>query len=259
MESIWRVEIDAKVATFILDQKPINVLSKPVLLELESLLEKFRLDPNVKCLVLTGSGMTFVAGADIKEIATIQNEEQALQASQVGQALFMKIENFEKPILAAINGVCLGGGLELAMACHMRICSDRAKLGQPEINLGIMPGFGGTQRLSRLVGKSKAIEWILRGDFITPSEALTRGLVDEVVPDSEVLKQSQGWAKKLALKPRIAVRAILKAIQEGMAKPTMEEAMRVEAKLFAECCHSKDMKEGIQAFIEKRQPKFIDE
>jgi len=160
-------------------------------------------------------------------------------------------------VIAAINGMCLGGGLELAISCHMRVASERARMGLPEINLGIIPGFGGTQRLTRLLGTAKAMELILTGDMVTAPEAKELGLVNKVVPDGEVLKQAQGLAKKIALKGQVAVRLALQAIREGSGK-SLPEGLALESKLFGQVCMTQDMKEGLKAFIEKRQPKFQD-
>lgn len=175
-----------------------------------------------------------------------------------------------KPVIAAINGLfCLGGGLELAMACHIRIAGERVRLGQPEIDLGIIPGFGGTQRLPRLVGMGKALELILTGDRMTAQEAKAIGLVDQVVPDAEVLKTARGLARKIASKGQVAVRAALRALLDGQHRSASssasgglgggwEEGLALEAKLFGSLCETADMKEGLRAFMEKRQPKFED-
>ena len=174
-----------------------------------------------------------------------------------GQAIFNKIELFEKPVIAAINGPCLGGGLELAMCCHIRLAAEGARLGQPEINLGIIPGFGGTQRLSRLVGRSRALELILTGDLISASEAKAIGLVSQVLPPEELLRRAQGLARKIASKGHLAARAALRAIREG-AELKLEEGLLQEAQLFGDLCDSEDKREGVSAFLEKRQPQFKD-
>jgi enoyl-CoA hydratase len=174
-----------------------------------------------------------------------------------GQGVNLKIEKATKPVIAAINGFCLGGGLELAMACHMRICSDRARLGQPEINLGIIPGWGGTQRLARIIGKGKAIELILTGDMTTAQEAYRLGLVNKVVPAGAVLKEAQGLARKIVSKSKVPVAAALRAITEGLAVP-IEEGLRIEADQFVGLADTDDIREGVNAFLEKRQPDFKD-
>ncbi len=174
------------------------------------------------------------------------------------QRLAASVIDCEKPVIAAINGLfCLGGGLELAMACHLRVAGERVRLGQPEIDLGIIPGFGGTQRLVRLVGQAKAIELILTGDKIPGTEAKAIGLVNKVVPDGEVVKQAQGLAKKIAGKSGVAVRAALRAIREGIGR-SLADGQALESELFGLVCESADKREGVTAFLEKRQPKFLD-
>jgi|SRR5579863_86485 len=255
---IVNVTLDERVATLTLNNPPANVLSSPVIAELERTLEEIAQDSTTKVVVLTGSGTLFVAGADIKEISGISSAKKAEELALKGQAIFYRIESFPKPVLAAIAGYCLGGGLELAMACHIRYCGDRARLGQPEINLGIIPGFGGTQRLARLVGRAKALELILTGDMINAQEAKSLGLVNRVVPEGEVLKQTLGLAKKIALKGGRAISAALRAVQDGYGQ-TLSEGLHLEARLFGTLCETADMKEGVSAFLEKRQPKFKDQ
>jgi enoyl-CoA hydratase/carnithine racemase len=193
----------------------------------------------------------------VKEIARLQSPAEAEAVAKKGQAMIRRVEKMKKPVIAAINSVCLGGGNELAMACHLRIASDRARFGQPEITLGIIPGFGGTQRLARLVGTSKARELILTGDMITAQEAFRIGLVDRVVPDGELLRQALGLAKKIASKSAVAIAHAQEAIGEGVER-SLDEGLAHEAKLFGKVSESQDMREGIQAFLEKRQPKFED-
>jgi enoyl-CoA hydratase/carnithine racemase len=253
------VTMDGKVATVVINNPPVNVLTTEVMRELEAVFDDLNGQKDVKCIVLTGTGPVFIAGADIKRMAQIKSVEDGKTAAGEGQKFFRKIELMKKPVLAAINGACMGGGMELAMACHLRLCSDRAKLAQPEINLGIIPGFGGTQRLSRLVGKAKAMEWILTGDNISPQDALEAGLVNHVAPEAELLRQAQGLAKKIAAKPAAAIAQAMSAMTAGLEKPTLEEGMAIELESFGKCCESPDMREGIMSFIEKRQPKFSDQ
>lgn len=254
-----KTKMEEGVALVTIDRPPVNALSGEAMQELAQTFEELEKNPSAKVIVLTGESknMTFVAGADIKEIAALKSPQEAEEIAKRGQAILNRIEKMKKPVIAAINSVCVGGGNELAMACHIRIASDRARFSQPEINLGIIPGFGGTQRLPRLVGPSKARELILSGDMITAQEALRIGLVDRVVPDGELLRQALGFAKKMALKSAVALGYALEAIQEGLARP-LEEGLEYEAKLFGKVAESEDMREGIRAFLEKRQPKFQD-
>jgi len=249
--------VEDAIATVVINNPPANALSSPVMTEIEQVFGEMASSREVKVVVFTGAGNFFITGADIKEIAAIGSAKQGEDLTAKGQGIFNKIERLSKPVIAAINGACLGGGLELAMACHMRVASERTRFGQPEINLGIIPGFGGTQRLVRLVGQSKAMEIILTGDMITGQEAKALGLVNKIVPDGEVLKQAQGLAKKIASKGQVAVKLALEAIQEGSKKP-LEEGLALESRLFGQVSTTQDMKEGLKAFVEKRQPKFQD-
>jgi len=254
-----RTEVADKIAVLTIDHPPVNSFNTQVTTELNQAIDELLADDEVKAIVITGGGTNaFVAGADIPEILKLLDEPGGLGvASEQGQGLFLKIERATKPVIAAINGFCLGGGLELAMSCHMRICSDRARLGQPEINLGIIPGWGGTQRLARLVGRGKAIELILTGDMITAQEAYRLGLVNKVVPAGAVLKEAQGLARKIVSKSKIPVAAALRAITEGLAV-SIEEGLKIEAQEFGSLEDAEDCREGVSAFLEKRQPEFKD-
>ncbi|MBI4313659.1 MAG: enoyl-CoA hydratase/isomerase family protein [Candidatus Omnitrophica bacterium] len=251
------ISVEEAVATVTVNNPPANLLSTPVMTELSAALDKLSADKKLKTAVIAGAGAFFIAGADIKEIAFLKGAADGEKATALGQGVFNKISSMPYPVIAAINGLCLGGGMELALSCHMRIASDRARFAQPEINLGIIPGFGGTQRLPRLVGVSRALEICLTGDMITAQTAYAIGLVNKVVPDGEVLKQAQGLAKKIASKGRVAATAIVEAIREGVNKP-LPEGLALESKLFGKVCETQDMKEGLKAFLEKRQPKFQD-
>jgi len=254
-----RTEVEERIATLTIDHPPVNSFNTQVVTELNEAVDQLLADEEVKAVVITGGGTNaFVAGADIPEIRKLLDQPGGLKmASELGQALFLKIERASKPFIAAINGYCLGGGLELAMACHMRVCADRARLGQPEINLGIIPGWGGTQRLARIVGKGKAIELILTGDMITAQEAYRLGLVNKVVPTGAVLKEARGLARKIVSKSKLPVAAALRAISEGLQLP-LEEGLKIEAEEFGKLEEAADAREGISAFLEKRQPQFQD-
>ena len=256
-----RVEVADKIAVLTIDHPPVNSFNSQVVTELEDAIDGLLANDEVKAIVITGGGTNaFVAGADIPEIKDLfesADEDAATEFGERGHRTFFKIERSSKPVIAAINGFCLGGGLELAMACHMRICSDRARLGQPEINLGIIPGWGGTQRLPRIVGKGKAIEMILTGDMVTAQEAYRIGLVNKVVPAGAVLKEAQGLARKIVSKSKFPAAAALQAISQGL-EVTVEEGLKIETHEFGKLMDTEDAREGVSAFLEKRQAQFKD-
>jgi enoyl-CoA hydratase/carnithine racemase len=247
--------IDNGVATLTLNHPPVNALTPQLLTDLDAAFDSLSKDDTVKVIIVTGTGRVFVAGADIKVLASISSAQEGTKMALHGQAILNRIESFEKPVIAAINGICLGGGLELALCCHLRLAADAARLGQPEINLGIIPGFGGTQRLSRLVGSSKALELILTGDPISAAEAKALGIVSQVVPADDLLRQAHGMGRKIALKAQLATRTALRAVRDGSALG-LAEALEHEARLFGELCDTEDKREGVMAFLEKRQPQF---
>lgn len=249
------VATEGPIATVTLCHKPSNVLSSAVLAELDRALGTLEPATAVRVVILTARGRFFCPGADIKELAKLEGARQGTDFSTRGQALLNRIERFDKPVIAAITGACLGGGLELAMACHMRVVAAGLSLGLPEIKLGIIPGFGGTQRLSRIIGPSKAAEMILTGDTITSEDALALGLVNRVVPATEVLPQAIQVAQKVAAMGPLATQAALRAIRTGLDSPLAEGLSR-ESELFGELCETADMREGLQAFLEKRPPSF---
>jgi enoyl-CoA hydratase/carnithine racemase len=253
-----KISIEDRVAILTLDHPPVNAFNRATLLDLNGAISELFANDQVKVIVITGAGdFAFVAGADINEIGAVKNGAEALEFIKLGQDIFSKIENGPKPVIAAINAVALGGGMELAMACHVRIASDRARLGQPESNLGIIPGWGGTQRLPRLVGPSKAIELILTGDMINAQEAFRLGLVNKVVPAGQVLAEARGLAKKIAAKSKLTNEATLEAVIGGL-KLSLAEGLDWEARQFSQLIGSNDTTEGIAAFLSKRQPKFVD-
>jgi len=233
----------------------LNSLNEEVLKELEKTLDELEDDNEIKVLLIRGAGdKAFVAGADIGELKEL-NKETGFNKSKRGQELFNRLEQLSKPVIAAINGYALGGGLELAMACDFRIASENAKLGQPEINLGIIPGYGGTQRLARIVGISKAKELIFLGDMIEAEEALRIGLINKVVPHEKLMEEAISFAKRLKEKPPLALKAAKKALREAVERG-LTEGLSVERELFAELCETEDKREGMSAFLEKRKPHF---
>ena len=253
-----KVAVEDRVAVLTIDHPPANALNSPTMADLNSAIDEVAADPNVKAVIITGAGQfAFVAGADINEIAALKTPEEAKEVVLVGQGILNKIENLRKPVICAINAVCLGGGNELAMACHFRIAADNARFGQPEMNLGIIPGLGGTQRLPRLVGKAKALEFILTGDMITAQEAFRLGLVSKVVPAGEVVKAAKDLAKKILSKGQVAVRLAMESVDEGL-KVSLKDGLLIEADKFAEVMKSEDAHEGVGAFLQKRQAKFQD-
>lgn len=252
-----KLRMEDRVAVVTIDHAPVNALSSAVMSELAATIDQLGADDNVKAIVITGNGMAFVAGADINEIAAIDSPTKAKDLVSGGQSVFSKIENLKKPVIAAINGVALGGGLELALACHIRIASDRAKLGLVEINLGIMPGFGGTVRLPRVVGWAKATEMILTAETVSAQDAYRIGLVNKVVPEGDTVKNAVGMAKKIAGFGAMAIGAILTSLNEGR-ELSVERHLEREADLFAGLSATADMREGVTAFKEKRRPTFTD-
>ena len=234
----------------------LNALNHETLVELKDVLERLESDENIFVVIITGSGeKAFVAGADISEINKL-NMLEGKKFAEFGQSVFSIIEKFEKPVIAAVNGFALGGGCELALACHIRLASEYAKFGQPEVNLGIIPGYGGTQRLTRLINSGRAAEMILTADMIDANEAFRIGLVNKVYPQSELQSSAFDMAVKIASKGQQAIRLALKAIKAN-DEVSLQEGQNMEATLFALCCGTEDFKEGTKAFLEKRKPVFV--
>lgn len=246
------VEREGAVAIVTLNRpKVLNALSSATLAELHAVMTALAAAPDVRAIVLTGAGeKSFVAGADINELAALSPAEAKAHAAR-GQRVFDLIETLGIPVIAAINGFALGGGCELAMACTLRIAADTARFGQPEVNLGLTPGYAGTQRLPRLVGRGRALELLLTGDMIAAGRAYEIGLVNRVVPASELRAEALKLAATLAGKAPLAVRYILEAVQAGADMPLLE-AQRVETSLFGLAASTDDMKEGTGAFLAKR-------
>jgi len=249
-------ETDGPVAIVTINRPDrLNALNALCKKELTALLDTLRADPGIRSVVLTGSGeKAFMAGTDIGELAGL-DQPSGREFASGGQALFDEVQHLGKPVIAAVNGYALGGGCELALACHIRIASDRAKFGQPEVNLGIIPGYGGTQRLARLVGSGRAAEMILTGAQIDAAEALRIGLVNRVVTGPALRGEALTMARGIAEKGHLAIRMALKAINAVHELP-LSEGLRVEAGLFGELCGTEDFREGTSAFLEKRKAAF---
>ena len=233
----------------------LNALDRQTVQEIDRVVASAGQDPSVGVLIITGAGeKAFVAGADIGELAS-QTPVEGTAYARAGQAVLDRLERLGKPSIAAINGYALGGGLELAMACTLRVAAESAKLGQPEVALGIIPGYGGTQRLARLVGAGRALEMILTGEPIDAREALRIGLLNRVVPAAELLPGAEALARTILTRGPVALRYALQAVHEGL-QTTLNEGLSMEAALFGLCCATEDMREGTRAFVEKRKPAF---
>lgn len=253
------LHINNRVAYVTVDNSPVNVLDEATLHGISDCIDFLSENSEAKVIVITGRGKCFVAGADIKEFQScLGNASLGEAKARAAQSLFNKIENLPKPVIAAINGACLGGGLELAMSCHLRVAANEAVMGLPELKLGLIPGFGGTQRLSRLIGKSKALELILTSRMIKGPEAQIIGLINYAVPLEEMLIYAQTLAETIAKeKSAVSMAAAIKAVNMGM-EGTLEEGLALEANLFGSMFITEDVKEGLLAFMEKRPAAFID-
>jgi enoyl-CoA hydratase len=246
------------IAVVTIKHAPANSLSSKVLNELSDLFDELETDKDVRAIVLHGEGRFFSAGADIKEFVEVPSSEAFSTLSERGQQLFERIENFHKPVIAAIHGAALGGGLELAMSCHLRLVTVEAKLGLPELQLGIIPGFGGTQRLPKYIGTGRALEMMLTSEPILGGEAVKLGLANHVYPEETLLEEAKNLAAKFAQKGPLSVKYIISLLQAGKTL-TYQEAIKQEAVWFGDIFESADAKEGISAFIEKRKPNFTGE
>ena len=254
-----QLEIRDRIATITLNRpKVLNALNLELLDELHLAFEEVRGNPEVGGVILTGSGeKAFCAGADIEELRR-NNALQAVATAHRGQAVLRGIEACGKPVIAAVNGVALGGGCELAMSCTLRIAAENARFGQPEVNLGLIPGYGGTQRLPRLVGRGIALELVMTGRFVGAEEALRIGLANKVVPQADLLKSAGEMMRLILSKAPIAVRLGMEAVYRGMDMD-LENGLNLEAQLFGVSCSTADMKEGLTAFLEKRPAVFRNE
>ncbi len=255
MDNIKTENRDGVLVVTIDRPKVLNALNAQTIGEIWSVFQNAREDDSVKAVILTGAGdKAFVAGADITELAQA-TPITGKQTAEKGQRVFRAIERFPKPVIAAINGFALGGGCELALACHIRIASEKAQLGLPEVTLGIIPGYGGTQRMARLLGKGKALELILTGDRVGAVEAERIGLVNKVVAPEELMSTCEEMARRITTRAPLAVRSAIEAVMSGSEMP-FEEGQFLEATLFGLLCATDDTKEGMKAFIEKRPAEF---
>jgi enoyl-CoA hydratase len=248
---------DATAVIRINRPEKLNALSIGTIDELKTAFTEVEKLEKIKCIILTGAGeKAFAAGADISEVSRLNLIEGKIFAEK-GQEVFNYIENFPKPVIAAVNGYALGGGCELALACHFRTGSENAKFGQPEVNLGLIPGFGGTQRLTKLINSARAVELILTGDITDAGEALRVGILNKLFKKEDLFPKTLEIAQKISSKPANALRFALKAVNAAGEMP-VKTGMRFEAALFAMCCGTDDFREGTSAFLEKRKPDFKD-
>lgn len=250
-----RLEINNGIAVATIQRPPANALSRKLILEVGELLDLVENDDSVRVVVLHGEGRFFSAGADIKEFTEVTSGEEFSKLAASGQEVFEMVESFSKPVIAAIHGAALGGGLELAMSCHIRYVSKNAKLGLPELQLGLIPGFAGTQRLPRYVGVARAAEMLLTSEPISGEEAVQYGLANKAFAEEDLLDRTMELASKIAAKSPIAMKAALQMLQYSK-HDTYFEGVKAEAESFGTVFVSEDAKEGIAAFLEKRQPVF---
>jgi len=250
------LEKNAGIAVLTINRpQQLNALNKQTLSEISAAFESLREEDEVKVVILTGSGeKAFVAGADIKEFAHFSGEEGSELAKEGHMTVFNLIEEFPKPVIAAVNGFALGGGLELAMSAHVRIASDNARMGLPETSLGVIPGYGGTQRLPQLVGKGRALEMIFSAKMIDAATALSYGLVNQVVPQEELMQVAEAMAHLFMKNSIVAMGFAIEAVNAGLLEGSVGYDVEVQA--FGDCFETEDFKEGTSAFLEKRKPNF---
>lgn len=255
------IHVAERIAWLTIENPKVNALSVAVLCQLDAALDEMVADAAVKVVIITGAGQTaFAGGADIKELAAFATTGDRVGAREFlrkGHALFDKIERCQKPVIAAVNGVALGGGLELALACHIRILSRNARMAAAETNLGLVPGWGGSQRLARLAGASRALEWILTGDFVHAEEALRTGLANRVVPAEQLQAEAHDLARKLAAKSKLTNEAAIRQVIHGL-ELAPAEALTYEVEQFVGLVGSHDAAEGLSAFLQKRPAEFTD-
>jgi enoyl-CoA hydratase len=248
-------DVADRIATITVNRPDkLNALNDATIAELGVAIDEANARADVGVVLLTGAGRAFVAGADISELAS-QSPLEAQQRARAGQRVFRRFETSPKPTIAIVNGFALGGGCELAMSCHVRIASDKAKFGQPEVKLGIVPGFAGTQRLPRLIGRGAALKLLLTGDMIDATEAHRLGLADELVPASDLMERAKTLANAMLANAPLAIAGCIDAVNRGLDS-TLEEGALAESDLFGVMSATDDVKEGMQAFLEKRSAKF---
>lgn len=254
---LLEVEEESGVALLTINRADkLNALNRTLLSELALALDEVAGNEGVRALVITGAGSkAFVAGADIAEIAALDDDEAGEEFARYGQGVFSQIERLTIPVIMAINGYALGGGCELALCGDIRIAADNAQLGQPEVNLGVIPGYGGTQRLARLIGRDRAKAIIFTGERVGAEEAYRLGLVDRIVPQAELVDEAVNMARNLASKAPRALALAKMAVNEGISLP-LDEALELEAQLFGQATATQDRREGATAFLEKRQPQW---
>src|SRR5688500_3735642 len=249
------LEVTDRIATITVNRPDkLNALNDATMAELGRVIDEVRNDTNVGGVVITGAGRAFVAGADIAELRA-KSKTQMHELARRGQEVFRRFETSPKPVVAAVNGFALGGGCELALACHVRIASEHAKFGQPEVKLGIIPGYGGTQRLARIVGKGRALQLLLTGEIVDATEAHRIGLANQVVASGALLDAARGMVKAMLANGPLALARCIEVVNQGADMP-LDDALEMEAKVFGELASTEDMREGTSAFLEKRAPAF---
>lgn len=256
-QSLLSLKKESQIAVITLTNPPANAISAQLIAELDARFTELADDAEVKVVILHGEGRFFAAGADIKEFTELTHANEFRETAREGQRVFRMIETMTKPVIAMIHGAALGGGLELAMACHMRYVTPSAKLGLPELNLGLIPGFAGTQRLPRMVGHAKALEMMMTSDPITGEEAVDTGLANGLVSEEDPLADVMMIARKMAAKPRRNLEAVMELVHEA-ERDSLERGQEKEAVLFGDLAETRNAREGIQAFMEKRKPTFED-
>lgn len=249
--------VEDRIAFLTINNPPMNAISREVAQQLDEAVVEIGKDDNIKAVIFSGEGRAFISGADIRMLKEVKDRHQARHVTSVLHGALNKVEALRKPVIAAVHGFCLGGGLEVALACHMRVAGEKAVFGVPEIKLGIYPGAGGTQRLPRVVGKAKGLEMILTGEFISAQEALQWGLVNKVVPQEKVQEAARSLADQIVSKGKLAVEYAMMVVTEGL-KMDLQKGLALEEEYFGILCETEDMQEGMAAFLEKRDPKFKD-